>query len=209
MLFQQFYLLNGKTPLPTPTTLPNPGPLANLSDCWLSNIYITHKNLNQFLFLPREVPAGPILYSGCVKGNGIHKQEDKITLLGIRKLLQKLNVYHLLRWRFWREIFLCTENKNGTGPFLGNVPKQYCIPALRFDFTDGTFRPSIAVVNESKTDYYDADVCLVTGQYSWFSGHTSLPNTQDYLWVAQNSEMTCLGNDTHLYSCQNQTKGLL
>lgn len=116
---------------------------------------------------------------------------------------------------------LCIENKNGTGPFLGNVPKQYCNQTLWFDSTDGTFRPSVDVVNESKTDSYVANVCLVAGQYSRFAGHTSgtwdslafplvgLPNTQDYIWVDQNSGMTWLGSDTYLYSCQNQTKGLL
>lgn len=100
-----------------------------------------------------------------------------MTPLGIRKLLQRLKAYHLLR------------------------------P------TD--------VVNEPRTDYYDANVCLATGQYSQFAGHTSemwnslafplvgLPNTQDYIWVAQNSGMTWLGKDIHLYVCQNQTKGLL
>lgn len=44
---------------------------------------------------------------------------------------------------------LCIENKNATGPFLDTVPKQYCNQTLWFDSTDGTFRPSTDVVNES------------------------------------------------------------
>ncbi|XP_063467308.1 endogenous retroviral envelope protein HEMO [Symphalangus syndactylus] len=116
---------------------------------------------------------------------------------------------------------LCIENKNGTGPFLGNIPEQYCNQILWFDSTDGTFMPSIDVTNESRNDYDDTSVCLGTRQCSWLSGCTNrtwnssavpfidLPNTQDYKWVDRNSGLTWSGNDTCLYSCQNQTKGLL
>ena len=31
----------------------------------------------------------------------------------------------------------CIENKNGTGLFLGDIPKQYCDQALWLDSTDG------------------------------------------------------------------------
>ena len=66
---------------------------------------------------------------------------------------------------------LGSKIKRAPDPFLGNLSKQHRNQTLRFDFTDGTFRPSIDVVNESKTDSYDVNVCLVTGQYSWFAGH--------------------------------------
>ncbi|XP_037380269.1 endogenous retroviral envelope protein HEMO [Talpa occidentalis] len=73
----------------------------------------------------------------------------------------------------------------------------------------------------SKSDYYNVNVCLVTGQYSWFSDHTNgtwsssavplvhVPDTKDYKWIDQNSGMTWSGNDTHLYSCPNRTEGIL
>ncbi|XP_032130055.1 endogenous retroviral envelope protein HEMO [Sapajus apella] len=116
---------------------------------------------------------------------------------------------------------LCVENKNGTGPFLGNIPKQYCIQTLWFDSTDGTFTPSIDTTKESRKDYDDTSVYLRTRQRPWFADCTNwtwnssmvpligLPSTQDYQWVDRNSGLTWSGNDTCLYSCQNQTKGLL
>ena len=117
---------------------------------------------------------------------------------------------------------LCIENKNDTGPFLGNIPKPYCNQTLWFDSTDDTFKSSKDVINEFQTDYYnDTNVCLVTGQYSWSADHTNrtwnrsalplvgLPDTPGHKRVDQNSGMTWSGNDTFLDSCQNQTEGLL
>ncbi|KAB0354369.1 hypothetical protein FD755_022907 [Muntiacus reevesi] len=98
----------------------------------------------------------------------------------------------------------CIENKNGTGLFLGDIPKQYCNQALWLDSTDGgTSNPP-----------------WMTGQYSWSADHTNgtwnssavsladLSNAPGYKGANQNSGMTWAGNDTYLYSCQNWTEGL-
>ena len=116
---------------------------------------------------------------------------------------------------------LCIENKNGTGLFIGCIPKWYYNQALRLYSMDGWhLKPSIDGTNEFKTDYSDTNVCLVTGQYSWSVDHTNgtwnssavslvdLPDAPGYKGANQNSGMTWAGNDTYLYSCQNWTEGL-
>ncbi|XP_042792332.1 endogenous retroviral envelope protein HEMO [Panthera leo] len=224
-----FSTILAQSQYPLPPLFQTLATLANLSDCWLCQ-HLDNAQEPELVFVPAHASTW-----WTHSGQWMHKREWYPQTRGHN---HSTSSYGRVLWH-WEtsaeaqglsltqvsllegNFSVCIENKNGTGPFLGDVPKQYCNQTVWFDSTDGTFRPSIDVANESKTDYYDANVCLVTGQYSWFAGHTTgtwnsspfplvgLPNTQDYIWVDQNSGMTWLGNDTYLYSCQNQTKGLL
>ncbi|XP_058421605.1 endogenous retroviral envelope protein HEMO [Diceros bicornis minor] len=85
----------------------------------------------------------------------------------------------------------------------------------------GIFRTPKGIVSDSITTPSGTNICQITKCSGWPTSHpcatwgiaairmVRLPNATDYIWVDQKSGLTWSGDKTRLYSCQNQTAGLL
>lgn len=113
---------------------------------------------------------------------------------------------------------LWIENKHDNEPFLGDIPGQYCSQTLWCDPTGGILKPLQEAVSDSSTTLFGINISHIS---KWLTIHPctvwgivaacmiKLPNIVNYIWVDQKSGLTGLGDRTKLYSCQDQTTGLL
>ena len=97
---------------------------------------------------------------------------------------------------------LCIESKHGAGPFLGDIPRQYCSQTLWFDSAGGIFRTLKGIVSDSITTPSGTNICQITKCSGWLTSHpcatwgiaaihmVKLPNATDYIWVDQKSGLT-------------------
>lgn len=85
----------------------------------------------------------------------------------------------------------------------------------------GIVTPLKGVTSGSNTTPFGTNICQITKCSGWLTSHPcttwgiaaacmgKLPSATNYIWVDQKSGLTRSGDRTRLYSCRNQTAGLL